>query len=50
MRSTLLGVSPMDPISFGSVAAILLSIVLLASLVPARRASSIDPMNALRSE
>ena len=50
MRSTLLGVSPMDPISFGSVIGILLLVVLLASIVPARRASGTDPMEALRCE
>ncbi len=46
----LLGVSPVDPISLGSAAGLLLLVILLASLVPARRASGIDPMVALRSE
>jgi len=50
MRSILLGVSPADPLSFGSAAAVLVLVVLVASLVPARRASTIDPMVALRSE
>lgn len=50
MRSILLGVSPADPISFASAAGMLFLVVLLASLVPARRASAIDPMVALRSE
>jgi ABC-type lipoprotein release transport system permease subunit len=50
MRSILLGVSPMDPISFGAAAGLLFLVVLLASLVPARRASAVDPMAALRSE
>jgi predicted permease len=50
MRSLLLGVSPADPISFGCAAGMLFLVVLLASLVPARRASGIDPMAALRSE
>ena len=50
MRSMLLGVSPVDPISFGFAAGTLFLVVLLASLVPARRASGIDPMDALRSE
>ena len=50
IRSTLLGVSPMDAISFGSVIGILLLVVLLASIVPARRASGTDPMEALRCE
>jgi predicted permease len=50
MRSMLLGLSPVDPISFGFAAGTLFLVVLLASLVPARRASGIDPMDALRSE
>ncbi len=50
IRSILLGVSPVDPLSLGSAVLVLFLIVLLASLVPARRASGIDPMVALRSE
>ena len=50
MRSMLFGLSPLDPVSFGVAAAVLLAVVLLASLIPARRASSVDPMNALRYE
>jgi predicted permease len=46
----LLGVSPADPISLGTAGGLLLLVILLASLVPARRASGIDPMVALRSE
>lgn len=50
MRSMLLGVNPFDPISILSVSALLFLTVLLASLVPAQRASTVDPMVALRSE
>ncbi len=50
MRSILLGVSPLDPIALGSTAAVLFLVVLLASVAPARRASRIDPMEALRWE
>jgi ABC-type antimicrobial peptide transport system permease subunit len=49
-QSELLGLSPIDPVSFGSAATVLFLIVLLASLVPALRASRVDPMDALRYE
>jgi hypothetical protein len=50
MGSMLLGVSPLDPVAYGLAAGLLLVVVLLASLVPARRASAIDPMVALRCQ
>jgi ABC-type lipoprotein release transport system permease subunit len=50
MRSMLLGVAPLDAVSFCAAAGLLILIVLLASLVPARRASAVQPMEALRSE
>ena len=50
MESLLYGVKPGDPISFFGVAAILLMVAVLAVLIPARRAISLDPVAALRSE
>jgi putative ABC transport system permease protein len=50
MQSLLYGVKSSDPISFFGVAAILLMVALLAVLIPARRAISLDPVAALRSE
>jgi len=50
LRSELFGLSPLDPVSFGIAAAVLFLVVLAASLVPARRASGIHPMEALSGE
>jgi putative ABC transport system permease protein len=50
MKSLLYNVAPTDPLSFGAVALALVGIAFLASYVPARRATSVDPLTALRSE
>ena len=48
--SIIYGVQPWDPITICTVVAVLMFVALLASYVPARRAASVDPMQALRSE
>ena len=50
MQAVLFGVSPRDPVVYASVAALVALISLAASFVPARRATRVDPMIALRTE
>ena len=50
IQSMLYGTSPLDPTIFAAVAATLFVVAALACLVPAWRASQIDPMQALRTE
>jgi predicted permease len=50
LRTLLIGVSPFDPLTYAAVAFLLVSICLVASFVPARRATTVDPVIALRSD
>src|SRR5260221_14458329 len=50
LTSLLYGVSSTDPVSFAAVALFLLAVAALASYIPARRASRVDPSEALRYE
>jgi predicted permease len=48
LRTLLFGVEPLDPMTFAGVAVLVGAAVVLASLLPARRAASLDPVQALR--
>jgi len=50
MGSLLYGVEPLDPVTFAIVPGLVIAVTLLASYIPARRAATVDPMSALRSE
>jgi predicted permease len=50
MRSLLFNVSPLDPWTYAAVPLILIVAAVLASYLPARRASAVDPMGALKAE
>lgn len=50
LRSFLFEVHPLDPLTFCTVPLLMLLLAILAAWVPARRAATIDPMQALRSE
>ena len=50
LASPLFEVKALDPIAFAVMAAVLLAMGVLASYMPARRASNVDPMEALRSD
>ena len=50
VESFLFGMKPNDPLSLTLAVAILLSAAILAGYMPARKASRIDPMVALRNE
>jgi ABC-type antimicrobial peptide transport system permease subunit len=50
LSSQLFGVSPSDPPTYVALAAIILAVALVAGLVPALRATRVDPMVALRAD
>ncbi|HVF61943.1 MAG TPA: ABC transporter permease [Thermoanaerobaculia bacterium] len=50
LRALLFEVSPTDPATFSAVSVVLVAVALLASYLPARRAASVDPLEAIRYE
>jgi ABC-type antimicrobial peptide transport system permease subunit len=50
MASLLFGVQAHDPVTFGAVSLWMAAVALLATYIPARRATRVDPLTALRAE
>jgi putative ABC transport system permease protein len=50
VKSMLFGIAPSDPATLWGAAALLMIVAIGASWIPARRASSVQPMEALRRE
>ena len=50
LRGMLFDVDPFDPLTFGALSLFVVAVAVLAAFLPARRATRIDPMVALRAE
>jgi ABC-type antimicrobial peptide transport system permease subunit len=50
LQGLLYGVEPLDPLTYGGMAVLLLAVAVLAAYLPARRAASVDPGESMRGE
>jgi putative ABC transport system permease protein len=50
MKNLLFEVSPTDPMTFSLIALLLIGVALIASYIPARRATKVDPLQSIRCE
>jgi ABC-type antimicrobial peptide transport system permease subunit len=50
LRGILFGVEPLDPLTYGGMSALILTVALLAAFLPARRAAAVDPVDSMRAE
>ena len=50
LQGLLYDTAPLDPLTFGATSALLMTVVFLASYLPARRASNVDPVEAMKTD